>query len=386
MTAVDLPPNVQPGPVEIANALQAKELLDRYDTILFDEQYIDGNYMYQCDGVIWTGPAGDKLTADISETIVYLRSLNKRIAFITNNATSSRAAYVRKFAGFGIDVHIDEIFTCGSATASFVREVVLPERRAKGQQEGIYLIGQAAMEEELKAEGLQWTGGTDAEDDVLLEPQNFDSIRPNVNIGIVIYAFQMRSSSAFLIPRGFHVSLESMLPPPPSLHLPRRSFRANTASHHSPQVNYKQLAKAYNYLTSNPGCQLILTNDDQSFLLPHGGYAPGEGAISSVLVCALRKGVKPTIVGKPHQPLLDIVHRSLDFTSSRTLFIGDRLDTDVLFAKRGKIDSMLVWTGISKPIDLVGLSSDKEPEWTCESVGRLLDARTVANGATAVKN
>ncbi|GAA5974269.1 hypothetical protein JCM21900_003250 [Sporobolomyces salmonicolor] len=332
MTAVDLPPNVQPGPTEIANALQAKELLDRYDTILFD-----------CDGVIWTGPAGDKLTADISETIVYLRSLNKRIAFITNNATSSRAAYVRKFAGFGIDVHIDEIFTCGSATASFVREVVLPERRAKGQQEGIYLIGQAAMEEELKAEGLQWTGGTDAEDDVLLEPQNFDSIRPNVNIGIVIYAFQMR-------------------------------------------INYKQLAKAYNYLTSNPGCQLILTNDDQSFLLPHGGYAPGEGAISSVLVCALPKEVKPTIVGKPHQPLLDIVHRSLDFTSSRTLFIGDRLDTDVLFAKRGKIDSMLVWTGISKPIDLVGLSSDKEPEWTCESVGKLLDARTVENGATAVKN
>jgi 4-nitrophenyl phosphatase len=115
------------------------------------------------------------------------------------------------------------------------------------------------------------------------------------------------------------------------------------------KINYKILAKAYNYLSSNPGCQLILTNDDASFLLPHGGFCPGEGAIASVLYGALPKGTRPTIVGKPHQPLLDVVHRALHFDPKTTLFVGDRLETDVLFAKRGGIDSVLVWTGISKP-------------------------------------
>lgn len=114
-------------------------------------------------------------------------------------------------------------------------------------------------------------------------------------------------------------------------------------------INYKVLAKAYNYLSSNPGCQLVLSNDDQSFLLPHGGLCPGEGAIASVLYGALPKGKRPIVVGKPQQPLLDVVHRQMHFDPNTTLFIGDRLETDVLFAKRGGIDSVLVWTGISKP-------------------------------------
>ncbi|GAA5978713.1 hypothetical protein JCM11641_006151 [Rhodosporidiobolus odoratus] len=288
------------------------------------------------DGVIWTGPAGDTLTPNIAEALAYFRSRNKRLAFITNNATRSRQDYVDKLQGFGIPVSIDEIYTCGSATANYVKEVVLPSI-SDSSKRGIYLIGQEAMEKELREEGLEWTGGTDPEDDVLLLPQDFSSITPDPSIGVVIYAFQMR-------------------------------------------INYKQLAKAYNYLSSNPGCKLILTNDDQSFLLPHGGYCPGEGAIASVLFGALTKGDKPTIVGKPHQALLDVVHREMKFEPSTTLFIGDRLDTDVLFAKRGGVDSVLVWTGISKPSDLADLPTTSEPEYTLSHVGALLGAKDHPEG------
>ncbi|GAA6027183.1 hypothetical protein JCM8097_002463 [Rhodosporidiobolus ruineniae] len=328
MTAPNKPPHIQPGPVELKDPEHWRALLDKYSTYLFD-----------MDGVIWTGPAGDQLTPNIGEALAYLRSLNKRIAFITNNATRSRQSYVDKFKGFNIPVSIDEIYTCGSATANYVKEVVLPGIEDESKR-GIYLIGQKSMEEELREEGLEWSGGTDPEDDVLLDPQDFSSILPDPSIGIVIYAFQMR-------------------------------------------INYKQLAKAYNYLSSNPGCQLILTNDDQSFLLPHGGYAPGEGAIASVLFGALPKGRKPTIVGKPYQPLLDVVHREMHFDPSTTIFIGDRLETDVLFAKRGGVDSILVWTGISKPSGLVGLPSHEEPEYTMSHVGALLGARQgQANGTS----
>lgn len=101
--------------------------------------------------------------------------------------------------------------------------------------------------------------------DVLLPPQDFSSIVPDPSIGVVLFGFQMR-------------------------------------------VNYKQLSKAYNYLATNPGCKLVLTNDDQSLQIP-GGLVCGEGAISSVLLGA-RKGLKPLIVGKPHQPILDEIRKA----------------------------------------------------------------------------
>lgn len=45
--------------------------------------------------------------------------------------------------------------------------------------------------------------------------------------------------------------------------------------------------------------------------------------MASVLYGA-RKGLVPTIVGKPYQPLLDVVHGALKFDPSRTVMCGDR--------------------------------------------------------------
>ncbi|GAA5989583.1 hypothetical protein JCM10908_000543 [Rhodotorula pacifica] len=298
-----------------------KKLVAQYDTFLFD-----------CDGVIWNGPAGDHLTDDAVETISFLKKSGKKVAFVTNNATKSRQDYLKKFKGFGFDVELEEIYTSGSAAAEYVRAVVLPSINDESKR-NIYLIGQKAMEDELEAEGLAWTGGTDPSDDVLLPPQDFSSIHADPSIGVVLYSFQMR-------------------------------------------INYKQLTKAYNYLASNQGCQLVLTNDDQSMLLPdQQGYAPGEGAIASVLYGALPRGQKPIVVGKPYQPLLDVIKREISFDKKRTVFIGDRLETDVLFAKRGEIDSILVWTGISQPKDLHDLTSDQAPDYTLSHIGAFLRAQ-----------
>ncbi len=80
-------------------------------------------------------------------------------------------------------------------------------------------------------------------------------------------------------------------------------------------VNYKQLCKAFNYLSSNPLCQLILTNDDHTVMLANGGVCPGEGAMASVLFGA-RKGLIPLIIGKPHPELLNIVQTAYVSSSS----------------------------------------------------------------------
>lgn len=41
-------------------------------------------------------------------------------------------------------VQLSEIFTCGSASASHLREVILPEIEKEGGPGGIYLIGQVS--------------------------------------------------------------------------------------------------------------------------------------------------------------------------------------------------------------------------------------------------
>lgn len=67
----------------------------------------------------------------------------------------------------------------------------------------------------------------------------------------------------------------------------------------------------------------------------------------------------------------------LRFDVKKTIFVGDRLATDILFAKRGQIDSLLVFTGIQKRSDLEGLDVDQTPEWIAECVGSLLKAKDV---------
>lgn len=64
------------------------EFLGSTDTFLFD-----------CDGVLWRSgnivPGADK-------AIEKLLSLGKRVFYITNNSTTSRAEYVHKFEKLGI--------------------------------------------------------------------------------------------------------------------------------------------------------------------------------------------------------------------------------------------------------------------------------------------
>lgn len=294
-----------------------KTLLDSYDCFCFD-----------LDGVLWSGPRGDDLTPNIVPAIELLRSQNKKLAFITNNATKSRHQYLTKFHSLGFEsVRLEEIYTCGSASATYLRDVILPSME-EGQR-GVYVIGQEGLEMELREAGVDWEGGTDPEDDVLLPHQDFSSIVPNPSIGVVLFSFQMH-------------------------------------------LNYKQLAKAYNYLGTNKYCQLVLTNDDQTVLIPDG-VCPGEGAMAAILYNA-RKDLKPIIVGKPYQPLLDVVHKALNFDLKRTIMIGDRLETDVLFGKRGGISTLLVLSGASIIEDLDDLPEAEAPDFVALSVGEFLKA------------
>ena len=84
--------------------------------------------------------------------------------------------------------------------------------------------------------------------------QDFSSITPDPSIGVVLFCFQMhcKDHSISVLYGIWHAIVNALY-----------------------AVGYRMMAKAYNYLATNPGCRLILTNDDQTILIP-GGVCPGK--------------------------------------------------------------------------------------------------------------
>ena len=129
------------------------------------------------------------------------------------------------------------------------------------------------------------------------------------------------------------------------------------------QINYTKLSKAFQYLTRNPGCHFIATNEDSTFPVSTG-LLPGAGSISAPLRFAL--GRDPVSTGKPAGTMLDCVKAKfviksffqnsdsimkrfpvrVHFDPKSTIMVGDRLNTDILFGKNGGLTTLLVLTGL----------------------------------------
>jgi HAD superfamily hydrolase (TIGR01450 family) len=87
------------------------------------------------------------------------------------------------------------------------------------------------------------------------------------------------------------------------------------------------------------GARLIGTNDDPTYPTPDGPI-PGGGAILAAV--AVAAGVRPTIAGKPHEPMADLVRARL---GDAGVVVGDRADTDGLLARRLGYRFVLVLSG-----------------------------------------
>lgn len=100
-----------------------------------------------------------RIFSSLSSCTYMYSLLGKSLAFVTNNATKSRPVYLSKFEELGFtSTKLEEIFTCGSASASYLKNHVLPSL-PEGRR-GIYVIGQEGLESELREEGLIWKGGS----------------------------------------------------------------------------------------------------------------------------------------------------------------------------------------------------------------------------------
>jgi glycerol-1-phosphatase len=91
------------------------------------------------------------------------------------------------------------------------------------------------------------------------------------------------------------------------------------------------------------GAELVATSRDSSFPMPDGPW-PGTGAMLAAVETAAGRRADH-VVGKPEGAMYAAARDRLG--SGRTLAVGDRLDSDVLGARRAGLDSALVLTGVS---------------------------------------
>lgn len=110
----------------------------------------------------------------------------------------------------------------------------------------------------------------------------------------------------------------------------------------------------------NEGARLIGTNGDATYPLAGGKFAPGAGTVLSAL--ATCTGVKPTVIGKPNPFMLLQVLQAEKIPASEVVVVGDRVDTDIMFARAAGCAGVLVTTGVDK----------KAPDGTA-TIGSLLE-------------
>jgi glycerol-1-phosphatase len=134
----------------------------------------------------------------------------------------------------------------------------------------------------------------------------------------------------------------------------------------SPDVGWKQLAEAAYALARDEqgnGIPWVATNTDWT-IPQERGIAPGNGTLVSAVHTAV--GILPVVAGKPERAIFDEAMTRFGATSA--VFIGDRLDTDILGANRAGIPSIMVLTGIDRAKQVIAAAPEERPRFLLEDL------------------
>ena len=258
---------------------------------------------FDLDGVLHRG--GVVLPGAV-EALDEVRRRGLQVRYVTNNATKHRDSIAAHLQSMGIPADTRDVFSSASATAAW-----LAERYPAGTR--VLVVGEEGLRRELTDAGLV---ADYAGDPALGEPGTPESA-PGSYAAVVVG-----------LDRGF---------------------------------TYAGLARAH--ASVRAGALFVATNLDVT-LPADGRILPGAGAVVAAVAAAT--GQEPVAIGKPNLRLADALAASSGFPAGRTLFVGDRLDTDITFGVQAGMHTALVLTGVSHREDLVG--SEVQPDVVLESL------------------
>jgi len=267
-------------------------------------------FILDADGVIWesNSPIGDSIKG-----LQYLLSNKKSVFILTNNSYKSRADFVKKGKTvLGVELPADHWYTSSRITAVFIKEK-FPEIKR------VYVVGGPGIVEELSLVGINEVKGIEDSSKKYKEEEFWSTEIADVDCVIT----------------GL-----------------------------DPGFNYYKLIYATNCIRR--GAKFIATNTDTGIKI--GTYLmPGAGS----LVAAIEKcsETKPILIGKPETISLEMIMKECkipEAEKSKMLMIGDRLETDIQFAKNAGISSCIVLTGVTTKEMLHG---DIKPDYLMDKLG-----------------
>ncbi|MQL82702.1 hypothetical protein Taro_015176 [Colocasia esculenta] len=266
----------------------ARELVGNVDAFLFD-----------CDGgssdLVWSGVIwkGEKLIEGVTKALQALRSMGKKVGFVTNNSTKSRKQYVEKFRGLGISVHEDEIYPSSFGAAMYLKVNNFP------QDKKVYAIGGDGILEEMSFAGYTCLGVTKDANKKMELKRGF-KFEHDKSVGAVV------------------VGLD-------------------------PYINYYKIQYATMCIRENPGCLFIATDRDAVGPLTDVQEWPGTGSMVGAICGSTQK--EPIIVGKPATFMMEFLLKRFNMSTSRMCMVGDSFP-DVLFGQNSGCKTILVLSGV----------------------------------------
>ncbi|MHA6668579.1 HAD-IIA family hydrolase [Homoserinimonas sp. A447] len=267
----------------------------------------------------------------------------------------------------GVDallVDLDGVVYTGSSAVPFAVDSI--NRAAERMRVG-YVTNNASRVPASVADQLNGYGLTVAPEDVVTSPQA--AVRLLVDLvpaGSTILVVGGEGLTTAVSGAGFAVT-DSALDNP-----------AAVIQGFSPDVGWKHLAEASFALGSGStssngargsagaGIPWVATNTDWT-LPQERGLAPGNGTLVSAVHLAV--GRLPVVAGKPETPIFE--EAAMRFGASHPLFIGDRLDTDILGANRAGIASVLVLTGVDGPKQVLAADAKSRPTFVVDDLRQL---------------
>lgn len=286
--------------------------------------YITRNFdaiLFDCDGVLYRG------TDAIPDAEVSLKSLlkqNKKVLFVTNNAGSNRMQLRDKLVGIldCPDLTESQMVSSSYSAARYVQKEF--EKRDVAMEDlNVHIIGTDGLCEEFRKLGARVTGGS-SEDKPSMSRDELAS-----------YSFADELGSKGEIDAVI-VGLDN-------------------------DFNYRKLCVANVLLQNHPDALLIATNEDAFDLVGSDArHLPGNGSlVKAIEHCSQREAIN---VGKPSKILADLLSEEHGLDPGRTLFVGDRLDTDIRFGKDGGMKSALVLTGCTTAEKIIEIGDGTEEE------------------------
>jgi HAD superfamily hydrolase (TIGR01450 family) len=132
--------------------------------------------------------------------------------------------------------------------------------------------------------------------------------------------------------------------------------------------DYRKLKRAFDAVRA--GASIVATNPDRYCPSADGGLPDCAAMLAAVEACTGAQA--EAIVGKPSRHMAAVLRERLEVPPDEVLLVGDRLETDMMMARRLGMDFALVLTGATTADEVAMAPS--QPDYVLESLLEILPA------------